>query len=278
MAEAFKSFLNTVEGDEERRCHYPTRLDTYGCGCRNEVGVLKTYSCKWCKAEYKAIRPRLFCNASCYHEWQRTDEAKEPKRPKAICENCGNEFYAHGRYDGKERRFCSKTCANQHQQKVKPYTNWIVKTCPTCGQEFKVKQSSKNQIFCSKDCYSKAQIQYTEGRRVGDRMTAKLRRKRLNAPIDKAYLRALKIVQNDRCVFCGETMNGHGTIEHLRPVSNGGKNDWWNIVLCCKSCNSRKGALDLVDYAFKTNNPAVVDITLLISYKAHKIADRYKTT
>ncbi len=43
MAEEFKSFLNTVEGNEERRCHYPTRLDTYGCGCAHD--------CRYCYAK-----------------------------------------------------------------------------------------------------------------------------------------------------------------------------------------------------------------------------------
>lgn len=40
MTEEFKSFFNTVEGNEERRCNYPTRLDTYGRGCRND--------CRYC--------------------------------------------------------------------------------------------------------------------------------------------------------------------------------------------------------------------------------------
>lgn len=43
MAEEFKSFLKTVEGNEERRCHYPTRLDTYGTGCAHD--------CRYCYAK-----------------------------------------------------------------------------------------------------------------------------------------------------------------------------------------------------------------------------------
>ena len=34
----FKSFYKHVEGNEGDRCHYPTRLDTYGCGCGNNCG------------------------------------------------------------------------------------------------------------------------------------------------------------------------------------------------------------------------------------------------
>jgi DNA repair photolyase len=32
----FKSFMKTVGGNEGSKCHYPTRLDTYGCGCSHD--------------------------------------------------------------------------------------------------------------------------------------------------------------------------------------------------------------------------------------------------
>lgn len=39
----FKSFLKTVGGNEGGKCHYPTRLDTYGCGC--------SHDCSYCYAK-----------------------------------------------------------------------------------------------------------------------------------------------------------------------------------------------------------------------------------
>lgn len=42
MAE-FMSFYKTVDGNEGNKCHYPTRLDTYGCGCQHD--------CKYCYAK-----------------------------------------------------------------------------------------------------------------------------------------------------------------------------------------------------------------------------------
>lgn len=38
----FKSFFKTVGGNEGNKCHYPTRLDTYGCGC--------SHNCLYCYA------------------------------------------------------------------------------------------------------------------------------------------------------------------------------------------------------------------------------------
>lgn len=39
----FKSFYKTVGGNEGNKCHYPTRLDTYGCGC--------SHDCSYCYAK-----------------------------------------------------------------------------------------------------------------------------------------------------------------------------------------------------------------------------------
>lgn len=43
MSDEFKSFLKTVSGNEGSKCHYPTRLDTYGCGCQHD--------CSYCYAK-----------------------------------------------------------------------------------------------------------------------------------------------------------------------------------------------------------------------------------
>lgn len=39
----YKSFFKTVSGNEGQKCHYPTRLDTYGCGCQHD--------CNYCYAK-----------------------------------------------------------------------------------------------------------------------------------------------------------------------------------------------------------------------------------
>lgn len=43
MEKTFGAFFKTVEGNEGNKCHYPTRLDTYGCGCQHD--------CKYCYAK-----------------------------------------------------------------------------------------------------------------------------------------------------------------------------------------------------------------------------------
>ena len=43
MTETFKSFYKTVQGGEGEKCKYPTRLDTFGCGC--------SHDCSYCYAK-----------------------------------------------------------------------------------------------------------------------------------------------------------------------------------------------------------------------------------
>jgi 5-methylcytosine-specific restriction endonuclease McrA len=43
------------------------------------------------------------------------------------------------------------------------------------------------------------------------------------------------------CVYCHHRQTGL-TIDHVVPVSRGGRNDFENCVACCKTCNVRKGA------------------------------------
>ena len=44
------------------------------------------------------------------------------------------------------------------------------------------------------------------------------------------------------CQYCGVTLNYHSmSIDHVLPISRGGKTSWKNCVASCVSCNSNKG-------------------------------------
>ena len=43
MEKKFGAISKTVGGNEGEKCHYPTRIDTYGCGCQHD--------CKYCYAK-----------------------------------------------------------------------------------------------------------------------------------------------------------------------------------------------------------------------------------
>lgn len=50
----------------------------------------------------------------------------------------------------------------------------------------------------------------------------------------------IHIRDNYTCQYCGSTSNL--TLDHVMPVSRGGKSSWENVVTACYPCNSRKGS------------------------------------
>lgn len=42
-----------------------------------------------------------------------------------------------------------------------------------------------------------------------------------------------------RCAYCGGPA---ATVDHVQPVSRGGRSTWRNLVACCAKCNAHKAA------------------------------------
>ena len=59
MATEFKSFFSTPSGNEGEKCHYPTRLDTYGCGCQHNCSYCYARSLLDFRRMWNAARPSV---------------------------------------------------------------------------------------------------------------------------------------------------------------------------------------------------------------------------
>ena len=73
------------------------------------------------------------------------------------------------------------------------------------------------------------------------------RRFAMNA--DPKLAKLLRERDGDNCRYCGKIVNwsdrkgpNGGTYDHITPIASGGKDRMENLVVCCRSCNSRKGA------------------------------------
>ena len=54
------------------------------------------------------------------------------------------------------------------------------------------------------------------------------------------------------CHYCGQTFKpSELTMDHVVPVSRGGKSTKGNIVPCCKECNSKKKYMTPADMIFE---------------------------
>jgi hypothetical protein len=56
----------------------------------------------------------------------------------------------------------------------------------------------------------------------------------------------LKMILPQACCYCGSDKNL--SIDHLIPKAKGGIDDAENMIWACRSCNSSKGATDMLDW------------------------------
>lgn len=57
---------------------------------------------------------------------------------------------------------------------------------------------------------------------------------------------------NKRCAYCGKHLKpGEETIDHIRPLSLGGTDEWDNLALSCRKCNGSKSSKELAPWTIK---------------------------
>ena len=56
------------------------------------------------------------------------------------------------------------------------------------------------------------------------------------------------------CAYCGQEAD---QVDHVIPRKAGGTHDLDNLVACCKTCNSKKGALDEGSFLGQRSTPPV---------------------
>ena len=118
---------------------------------------------------------------------------------------------------------------------------YVTKTCKECGQSFATNFCAGNRDYCSNKCARKQ-----------DKEEYKQYRK---AQMKKAFVMPVyfsKIYKRDKgiCQICGKSVaydkspeNPMGaTIDHITPLSKGGKHHPDNCQLAHRRCNSIKGA------------------------------------
>lgn len=197
-----------------------------------------------------------------------------------VCATCGKVFQSKKADKNRTPKFCSRECAAVSFRKMK--------VCAHCGREFYDWTRDK---YCSHDCKVAAlrgvplseehRRKLSEARKASpkchgaalynwkggektylERMRGHNQRRRdktAGIPVDRKYIKLLKAAQRNQCFYCGEDMGNTATLEHLTPVSKGGTNANHNIVLACKSCNSRKHDSTFEEYIIKTGQIYLAD-------------------
>lgn len=202
-----------------------------------------------------------FCSAECRkQDWERSHPKREKPKPityQRTCEWCGTTFES----NNPNKKYCSDDCCYKGRLKLKR-DQWgkayIPRTyvCKECGTEFTTECGDTHSVFCCQSCaetYERRQEHQTERHKSYMREAKKKRERQLKAQFvsevsyDTLYKRDKGI-----CQICGLPVHPDkgcdnswdGTIDHIIPLSVGGKHALDNCQLSHRICNSLKGQTD----------------------------------
>ena len=201
-------------------------------------------------------------------------DGKFKKGDILTCQHCGEAFVLDKARNDRVPKFCSRACSGE---RLKAHMD-----CKICGKEIENKHSVAihNRVYCSRACSGKDRQnkplpeKWKMALSIGRKKSSKCkgeklynwkggketepqrmkfhnlkRRTSLKIEIDPVFIKALQIAQGNRCYYCEQPFVEKFQIEHLTPVSKGGDNQPYNLVLACKNCNSHKRAKTMENYS-----------------------------
>lgn len=190
--------------------------------------------CKECgRPDSSGYYKKHLCNA-CYKKAKR--RARGLQRPGNVaktgpCTNCGSMTSSSGRFI---KGLCYPCYKRIHRGgNIIPRTR-NTGPCVVCGSLDPKNARGRFVRGMCRSCY-KAYI-----------MSAVLRppKERLHGtPVEltkEQWLRVLELY-NGHCAYCHETSDDM-TLDHVIPLSKGGRHHISNVVPACRACNGRKGA------------------------------------
>jgi 5-methylcytosine-specific restriction endonuclease McrA len=164
------------------------------------------------------------------------------------CEVCGFHFL---RKPGSSKTWCNnQECRNKHRAGYWLATyygsgGYQAKKCVDCGDPAEIAKKRKSR-FCAacRQARKKASLkqgEYTRRRRQSGVTST-------NSKGNTAKIAEMIRNAGNQCPLCGLLMTKgcqpntprHAEIDHLRPLSRGGEDDWHNLRIICMKCNNMK--------------------------------------
>jgi len=154
------------------------------------------------------------------------------------CEYCGAEME---RSDWQARRWCSPRCTWRGWQLLDYYEKRpvLARNCLTCGEPISASEPTHKK-YCNKKCAGR-----NRSPEVIFRQTHARRVRFLNARVTRVPKRVIARLRSAVCAYCPAPAT---TVDHVVPISKGGKHAEGNLVPACLRCNSSKGDKLLIEW------------------------------
>lgn len=234
------------------------------CASRDHADKIRGYKyCKHCGEEF--YRDHLerydYCSKECslYHRFGTPEEREKSKQVKKatklikkVCLWCDQEFET----NMPQKMCCSKNCSYEYQNKIKreQWANEYLPRefyCMECGEKVITQVGITNSVFCSERCSERnnKRKQNKKNRHSYNQVYKKRRKKQIQENfVEPVYYDHIYKRDGGVCQICGLMVHDHidknntwgGTIDHIIPLSKGGKHHPDNCQLAHRICNSLK--------------------------------------
>jgi len=199
-------------------------------GDPNRVGKWQMADREDCKVEGCDDRPRAksFCN----RHYQQSKKGRI--LPDVLnCDRCGTKFRRPSKSDPKAVRFCSADC--RYEQQLEDFRT------DTNGQKTRAAEWRKR---------------HPEVIRANLMKRRALKASRDARSVSERDLLRLIARYGGKCAYCG--LEDYSHIDHIVPLSKGGRHALGNLLPACAYCNLSKHARLLADWRYTRGSDRVV--------------------
>lgn len=168
------------------------------------------------------------------------------------CSFCGKKYIKTSNH---KINYCSDDCKKEFYLQKRIDKRGIKEyKCKVCNKLFCTEYGNKNESFCSDKCKN---IAY----RINNKINKKNKKYKLKQALIDNDITLEKLMRRDKyiCHICKKKVNINDfkitlegyfitgalypSIDHVIPISKGGKHSWDNIKLAHRDCNSKKSDL-----------------------------------
>lgn len=232
------------------------QVNTKACGvCHTVLPATREFFHKSDENLYGLAWACKACASAKAREWREQRKARaityDPSTVK-VCGKCGKEYPATPEFFGVQAsradglkaacRQCSAAYRRAYHEANRDRARALSHKWFTENRE-RVRQKERDRGAIRKverKAWADANPEAVRRHRVKSQHIRRART-RAGGSFTLAELARVTASQGGRCWWCGEPMS-KPTVDHLIPLARGGQNVASNIVLACRSCNSRKGA------------------------------------
>ena len=226
---------------------------------RKAIIVAKCQSCAADMHLPLSKADRRFCDISCERSFRKTEREKRRRE----CQACGKAFYPRqSSIDAGHGKFCSQKC-NAASGRISSPENLLA---AQNGRRMAIEEGRLTFVSGPDHPQWQGGPKGLRERQIASgKSAAWLRRYRAKNPdkvkefcarrkhrvlgrLPRGTIPRIRKAQGDRCAICSVSLKRKGHVDHIIPVSKGGKHAASNIQLLCAGCNLRKSDKDPIEY------------------------------